>query len=922
MNELNYYVLFNPELKNLNINTLKKLYNNDLKLNEENEENLKVISLKSFFKKYPNFIHSHNDLSESETAKITKDYVNDQETYDSNKKNLESFKPFSLGKPSVSSIGINRCKPSWVPLNIQELVDWHMKNLVKNISYEVFHPVQTTANAHPEEALLEANEQLFSKDFENIISSDTSHSGQSLRGTVEEKYNSKKRLAHIFIHFFEVGGGERYLSKFNQYNIIFKETLFIKNPKNKLETFFNFNIDIIYYKSYEELNELLIINNFDIILDHQLYWFNIDIEKKVFNDITISSIIRIIHGVPIHYEDITNRNFYYSVELYSEKDSHISWNKHIKLYHNLGVPLTTNIGTIHSSITPTIFCEFKESSIEKALIKPVEVFHNLPQPSVNLSGSHPEQTILVATKNDCNILLSIESNKNQINIAIVGRIDSEKVPIKFLDQLIIFIKKEYYKKNNDKNIYIFNFYGPCDKSYEKYFLTKINNEEYIGPQKELIGSGPSRLIESYTKTNESDNYKEEKKNTIIYHGIINPENISSIYLTNHILLHPSKTECGSTVILEAMSYGLPILCRNTGGLPYVLSKENREFCKDITRNDKDFFDKLLELTDELNQDRLSILSKKNILKVTLENNETIVYPKLIQNIYNLSLLNNSESIPNIIHYIFGLNKQTEPFLFPYYLSIYSNIVINNPGIIYFHYQYEPYGIWWDKIKPYLHMNYINAENLYWGKKKIKKTAHKADKLRLDILYKYGGIYMDIDTISYQPYLEKIYNFNKYDFIIGIQEENYGPKKITLYCNAILFAKKNNIFIKKWINMYEDSFLPNGWCEASIHLPTKIFNLLNTEEISKIKIFNKYAFYYPLYNETYKIFENISSSDLCKKSCDEEKIELNKNLITLHLWNSYSYKYLKNINGFEYINTNNSLYSKLMKNIVDIEKNNK
>ena len=80
MNELNYYLLFNPELKNLNINTIKKLYNNDLKLNEENDKNLKVISLESFFKKYPNY----------------------------NKKNL----------------------------NIQELVYWHNENLLKNISYE------------------------------------------------------------------------------------------------------------------------------------------------------------------------------------------------------------------------------------------------------------------------------------------------------------------------------------------------------------------------------------------------------------------------------------------------------------------------------------------------------------------------------------------------------------------------------------------------------------------------------------------------------------------------------------------------------------------------------------------------------------------------------------------------------------------
>ena len=106
-------------------------------------------------------------------------------------------------------------------------------------------------------------------------------------------------------------------------------------------------------------------------------------------------------------------------------------------------------------------------------------------------------------------------------------------------------------------------------------------------------------------------------------------------------------------------------------------------------------------------------------------------------------------------------------------------------MIYFHYQYEPYGYWWEKAKKYLFLNYINAEYMYWGKKKIIKYAHKADKIRLDILYKYGGVYMDIDTITYKSYKHLL----NYDFVIGIQDENYGPEKITLYCNAILLAKK-------------------------------------------------------------------------------------------------------------------------------------
>jgi hypothetical protein len=191
--------------------------------------------------------------------------------------------------------------------------------------------------------------------------------------------------------------------------------------------------------------------------------------------------------------------------------------------------------------------------------------------------------------------------------------------------------------------------------------------------------------------------------------------------------------------------------------------------------------------------------------------------------------------------------------------------------------------------------------MYWGDKKIIKYAHKADKIRLEMLLKYGGVYMDIDTITYRPYNELL----KYDFIMGIQEEDYGVNNSTLLCNAILFSKKNNIFLIEWIKQYETYFISDGWCEASVHLPYKIYDNIfkNNNEIN-IKILEKECFYYPSYNETNKIFEGNE--------------DINNKLITLHFWNSYSNKYYQNINDFNWCNNNNSLFSKLMKNIYSNE----
>jgi len=686
MNCLKYYLLFNPDLRQLGQNEIKQRYLIDIC------DNTKVYSIDSFFKSYPNF-----DIN---------DY----------KKN----------NPNISKYS-----------QIEILAHYHNNSKI----------------TLPENTLHE-------------LINNTS---------------SKPTLAHIFVHFFKIGGGESYISNFNKFNKIFEETLFI-NKNYPTQTLFNYNGKIVLYNNYEELNKYL--QTYDVIIDHQLYWFDLVNTKKTFLNIPKNKIIRLIHGVPIHFKNISDYEMYYSIELYTESKSHVSWNNHIKIYNDIGV------------------------SINK-----------------------PEKIVL---------------NTNNINIALVGRICEDKIPKSFIRLLIPFCKK------NPK--YIFNFYGLIDNAYKLFFTNSIN-----------------------------------ELNNIIYHGIVNPSDIKNIYYKNDILLHPSISEAGATVILEAMSHGLPIICRNCDGMPNALYTVscNNYLCSD----EEEMLEKLLLINRGI--------IVENIEKIKKYNNEEIQFPKLIDEIKLIYYCTLETDIPNIIHYIFGLKKQTEEFSFVYYLSIYSNYLINKPKVIYFHYQYEPYGHWWDMAKQYVKLNYINTTNIYWGKKRIVKFAHKADKIRLDMLYKYGGIYMDIDTITYRSY----HHLLKYDFVIGIQEENYGKDAIILYCNAILLAKRECLFIKKWLEEYETYFVPTGWCEASVHMPCKIFDVLSNDEKQNIKILEKECFYYPGYDETHKIFVTNEP--------------INESLLTLHLWNTYSEKYYKEITDFNWCLNNNCIYANIIKVLKEI-----
>lgn len=244
------------------------------------------------------------------------------------------------------------------------------------------------------------------------------------------------------------------------------------------------------------------------------------------------------------------------------------------------------------------------------------------------------------------------------------------------------------------------------------------------------------------------------------------------------------------------------------------------------------------------------------------------------------------NIPNIIHFVFGLKEQTEEFLFPYYLSVLSASKVNDPDKIYFYYHYEPYGYWWERLKNIKKIVFERVElPTHIGNKIIKKTAHRADKIRMDKLYEKGGIYMDIDTISVKPYKDLL----NYNTVLGYE---YKPDTI---CNAIMLTKSNSRFFKEWLYRYESEFNSDGWGEASIYLPASI----NKQYPGLAKVIPSDYFFRPYATQGEDIFV-------------KDK-EIPNNLITLHLWETYTYKFLKEITNYNWFKENDkTLYSRIVR----------
>ena len=265
-----------------------------------------------------------------------------------------------------------------------------------------------------------------------------------------------------------------------------------------------------------------------------------------------------------------------------------------------------------------------------------------------------------------------------------------------------------------------------------------------------------------------------------------------------------------------------------------------------------------------------------------------------------------QKIPNLIHFVYGFKEQTEEFNLYRYIAIKSAYEVNKPDKIYFHYYNEPYGYWWDKIKPILTLEKIDPPTEIY-ENKLYHYAHKADIVRLMKIIEYGGIYLDIDTICLRSFKHLLTN----DFIMAAQN-NSDNDNIYGLCNAVILGKPNSFFANKWLESYK-TFRSKGrdeyWDEHSVLKPHELSKIYPND----IKVLDSEAFFYPLwYDINNVLFNERYDTDLYKKIIE--------NSYVIHLWDTYSHPYLKELTE-EIIFKKNTLYNifarKFLRNQISI-----
>ena len=183
-------------------------------------------------------------------------------------------------------------------------------------------------------------------------------------------------------------------------------------------------------------------------------------------------------------------------------------------------------------------------------------------------------------------------------------------------------------------------------------------------------------------------------------------------------------------------------------------------------------------------------------------------------------------VPKVFHFVFGLRPQTEPFHLMHYLCLASCIEVNRPDAVVFHCQNEPWGEYWERIRPSLTMARLEPDAFIAsyryrdpGMDRLR-YAHLADVARLQIIAEHGGIYADMDTLFVSPLPGA---FFEHPFVMGrehIRAIASAKEAGGSLCNAWMMGEPGPRFAREWLSRTYESF-DGSWNAHSCVLPYRL-----------------------------------------------------------------------------------------------------
>jgi len=231
------------------------------------------------------------------------------------------------------------------------------------------------------------------------------------------------------------------------------------------------------------------------------------------------------------------------------------------------------------------------------------------------------------------------------------------------------------------------------------------------------------------------------------------------------------------------------------------------------------------------------------------------------------------TIPNQVHFVWGLKEEPEPFHLVHYLCIESCRQIQRPERMFLHCNHRPYGRYWELVEPSLTVVPVEPTpellGVDYDEQRVPRRyryAHHADFVRLDALIEHGGIYADLDTLWVAPLPPELMESR---FVIGrepdIRHERTGELAPSL-CNALLLSEPRSLFAVMWRRTMRAA-VDGTWSNHSTLLPYE----LSTRLPDSVRVEPPRSFY--------RFGPNREDLAALLEQCEPDL----DGVLTLHLW---------------------------------------
>ena len=192
-------------------------------------------------------------------------------------------------------------------------------------------------------------------------------------------------------------------------------------------------------------------------------------------------------------------------------------------------------------------------------------------------------------------------------------------------------------------------------------------------------------------------------------------------------------------------------------------------------------------------------------------------------------------MPNIVHYVI-LDRR--PLARYTYLSMLTVLHQVNPTALHIHCLHEPHGEHWQALQrspyaPRLHVTRVQEPITLFARPPPSKLAHKSDIVRMGVLQRVGGIYLDTDIIVLRS-LDPLRNAS---LSMAMQTSKN-------FCNGLILAHRDSRFLRAWVEGFRHADFETCWDCHSVEYPSRLVKNMSHE----VQVLPIESFYDPSFSK--------------------------------------------------------------------------